>query len=321
MLFNRYYLATFFIILFFSCNSPSPTSKPYHIAFLDAFEDETISQAKTGFIKALADSGFSQSKNLEIIYKNAQGSIPTLNQEISYVLDQKVQLIATNTTLPTIAVSQITKSIPIFMMVAPSPQMAGLLNEKGNPPVNLFGVYDNLDYIDTSILLVRQIIPSIQTLGAIFSEGESQSHEAYLHLQAECKKLGIKLLALPVNNSSETHLVVENLLSHHLDAFFALPDNSVFSSFETIVQSCKQARVPIFTSEEGLVKRGALAAFGADIYEWGYQAGQQAAHYLKHDKITGLKPELVKIRRKVYNTTVATEYKIIIPPGVIALGK
>ena len=81
----------------------------------------------------------------------------------------------------------------------------------------------------------------------------------------------------------------KSLLCKNIDAFFANPDNTVFASFETILKSCNQANVPIFTSEAGLVQRGAVAAFGADIYQWGYQAGEQAAQFLKTHKTDGLK--------------------------------
>jgi putative ABC transport system substrate-binding protein len=77
--------------------------------------------------------------------------------------------------------------------------------------------------------------------------------------------------------------------------------------------------VPIFTSEAGLVQRGAVAAFGADIYQWGYQAGEQAAQYLKTKKTDGLKPEMVKIRKRLYNAEVAKKYNITVPAGFEAV--
>jgi putative ABC transport system substrate-binding protein len=68
--------------------------------------------------------------------------------------------------------------------------------------------------------------------------------------------------------------------------------------------------VPVFTSEAGLVKRGAIAAFGADIYQWGFQSGVQAAEFLKTKSLNGIKPEMVKIRKRVYNPAVAKLYGI-----------
>jgi putative ABC transport system substrate-binding protein len=109
------------------------------------------------------------------------------------------------------------------------------------------------------------------------------------------------------------------LLNKNIDAFFANPDNTVFASFETILNSCNQKNVPIFTSEAGLVERGAVAAYGADIYQWGYQSGLQAAQYLKTHRTTGLKPEMVKMRKRVYNAGVAKKYGITVPANFEAV--
>lgn len=43
----------------------------------------------------------------------------------------------------------------------------------------------------------------------------------------------------------------------------------MFASFEAIKDTCARARLPVFTSESGLVARGALAAYGADLYACG----------------------------------------------------
>jgi len=313
-----FYLSLVFLFILQSCTYSHSGSAIPKIGFLDAFQDETISEAKRGFLDALSEQGFDEkNKTLELVYKNAQGSIPTLNQEVSYLLNQDLRIIATNTTLSTISTAQRTHTLPIFMMVSPSPEKAGLLDKQGKAPVNLFGVYETTAYIDTSIMLLKEILPSVKTLGAIYSQGEPQSADAFKHLKDQSEALGIRLVALPVNNSSETQLVVQNLLSRHVDAFFALPDNSVFASFETLLKSCNAAKVPIFTSEEGLVKRGALAAFGADIYAWGHQSGMMAARYLKTGSTQGLQPEIVRLRKKVYNKEVASLFKIQIPGGII----
>ena len=120
-------------------------------------------------------------------------------------------------------------------------------------------------------------------------------------------------MALPVNASADVQLVTASLLSKNIDVFFANPDNVVFSSFETIVQACNQKNIPIFTSEAGLVARGALAAYGADIYQWGYQAGEQAAQFLKTKSTNGMHWEMVTVRKKVYNPVAAKKFGITVP--------
>ncbi|MFM7218321.1 MAG: ABC transporter substrate-binding protein [Bacteroidota bacterium] len=294
-----------------ACSNPSREKQdgPPRIGFLDFLEDATLSQAKKGFFVALNDSGFSPTRgSLEVIYRNAQGDQPTLLQACDYILSQDVELIATNPTLSTITAVQRTKQVPVFMMVSPRPDIAKLTDASGRAPANLFGTYETLEYIDTSLMLVSELFPNAKRIGTIFNQSEPQSIDALNAIEKRCASLGLTLEKLPVNNSNETQLVMSALLDKKVDVFFALPDNTVFSSMEVIVSSCDKAGVPVFTSEEGLVKRGAIAAFGADMYQWGYQSGAQSAHYLINKNMQDIRPELVRVRRKVFNPEKAKRF-------------
>jgi len=318
---QKYLILILALIFFVSCNSQKSNGPV--VGFVDAFEDATISQARTGFTDALKKNGFSEDqKNIKIEYRNAQGDIPTLTQIVNYFISEKVDLLATCTTLSTITAIQKTKTIPVFAMVSPTPERMNVVSSIGVAPTNLFGAVEELAYIDTSFSLIPKLLKAKSSklvVGMIYNQSEPQSADAMNRIKGLANKLGIDLVALPLNSSADAQLVTKSLLSKNIDAFFANPDNTVFASFETILKSCNQANVPIFTSEAGLVQRGAVAAFGADIYQWGYQAGEQAAQYLKTNKTDGLKPEMVKIRKRVYNPVAAKKYNITIPPNFEAV--
>ncbi len=302
-------------ILLSSCNQ-SNSNVPV-VGFADAFQDNTIEQAKTGFIDALQQQGFDEKKGtVKIIYRNAQGSIPTLTQIINYFVAQKVTLIAASPSLSAITAVQNTKVIPIFMMVSPTPALMKVNDAQGNPPKNLFGVGETLDYIDTSFLLIPKVVKPMSgklTVGMLYNQSEPQSVEAMERIKKLAADHTIDLIYQSVNSSADVQLVTASLLSKNIDVFFANPDNVIFASFETILQSCNQKNIPIFTSEAGLVKRGALAAYGADIYKWGYQAGKQAAQFLKSKSTTGLHWQMVVDRNRVFNPSAAKRSGIAIP--------
>jgi putative ABC transport system substrate-binding protein len=302
-------------IYLFSCTAKNnlPT-----VAFIDAFEDNTIGKAKQGFFDALKKNGFSEEqKTINVIYRNAQGSDITLNQIIQYCKAQKPTLVATCPTTPTIAALQNIKDVPVFMMVAPRPDLMKLNNKDGSIPANLFGVGDDFSYIDTSFRMIPQMLAKKEKLkvGMIYNQSEPQSVDALGHIKALATVLNVEVIALPVNTSADAQLVTQSLLSQHIDAFFANPDNVVFASFETIIKSCNNAKVPVFTSESGLVARGAVAAYGADIYQWGYQAGEQASKLLKTKSSNGLHWEMVKLRKKVYNAKASQQFGITVGDG------
>jgi putative ABC transport system substrate-binding protein len=303
-------------VLMLCCHPKDKNGVPV-VGFIDAFEDETIAQARTGFTDALKKHGFSEDKkNVKIEYRNAQNDPSTMGLIVNQFISQKVDLIATCTTISTVAAAQKTKTIPIFMMVSPTLERAHLLDANGKAPANLFGAVEDLNYIDTSFTQITKMLKprgGKLIIGMIYNQSEPQSADAMNRIKELAGRLNVTLVALPLKSSAEAQLVTQSLLNKNIDAFFANPDNTVFAAFETILKSCKQKHVPIFTSEAGLVQRGAVAAFGADIYQWGYQAGEQAAQYLKTHTTTGLKPEMVKIRKRVYNPGAARAYKITIP--------
>src|SRR5690606_9273268 len=144
----------------------------------------------------------------------------------------------------------------VFQTVTAMPDILGLLAADGEAPDNLFGVGENLDYIDTSFTLITEMVKpkGIQlTVGMIYNQSEPQSVGAYERIAGLAEGMNTQLVALPLNSSAEAQLVVRSLLSKNIDAFFANPDNTVFAAFETILKNCNDKGIPVFTSESGLV--------------------------------------------------------------------
>jgi len=295
------------------------------VGFVQAVEDNTIDEARRGFLDALREHGYSDSAGtIEIIYRNAQGDIPALNQILDYVVSQNVTLIAANTTLAMITAARKTSTIPIFMMVAPSPQIAKLTTTDAGgrqvPPPNLSGTYETLAYIDTSVALIREVLPGARRVGTLYNSSEPNSVNAIGRLRTICADLGLQLVEQSVTSSNETQQVMQSLLGKNIDVFFALPDNIIFASFETVMKEASGRKIPIVTSEAGLVRRGALIAYGADFYQWGHQAGVQAARYLKTRDLASVPLELVRVRKRTYNPVTARGLGIEPPKGFESIG-
>src|SRR6201996_2929925 len=176
----KYLPLVFLVILLASCHSEK--SNVPVVGFVDAFEDATISQARVGFTDALKKNGFSEGqKNLKIEYRNAQGDIPTLTQIVNYFVTEKVNLLATCTTLSTVTAIQKTKTIPIFAMVSPVPARMNVISSTGVAPPNLFGALEDLNYIDTSFNLVPKMLKPKSgklVVGMIYNQSEPQSADA-----------------------------------------------------------------------------------------------------------------------------------------------
>jgi putative tryptophan/tyrosine transport system substrate-binding protein len=286
------------------------------IGFAQAIEDETINDARKGFIEALAKNGFSDSaKTVEVLYKNAQGDQVALNQILDQFVGMKVNVIATNTTLAMIDAVSKTKAIPVFMMVGPSPTINNLTETDSTgrnikSPRNLSGVYETLTYIDSNLVLIKTMFPKARRIGTIYNNSETNSTNAIKRLRAIARQMGFEVEERAITSSNETQQAAQSLAEKKIDVFFALPDNLLFASFETVVKTMNDKKIPITTSEAGLVKRGAVCGYGADFYQWGYQVGEQVASFLKDPPDStgsslqklGYPLQTVRVRRSVYNS-------------------
>ncbi len=327
---SRTLLALFAFVLlgfFVGCGKERPadgtsgTQQPVPtVGFVQAIEDATIDEARTGFYDALREAGYAEdSGTVKIIYRNAQGDAAALSQILDYFVGENVDLIAANTTLAMITAANKTSTIPIFMMVAPSPEIAKLTKADASGrqigPANLVGTYETLAYIDTSVGLIKQVFPAAKRVGTIYNSSEPNSVNSKERLRAICAQLGLELVESSVTSSNETQQVVQSLLGKGIDVFFALPDNIIFSSFETVLKETSNRKVPIVTSEAGLVKRGAFIAYGADFYGWGHQTGVSAASYLKTRDLAGSPLEPVALRKRTFNAATAAALGLSAPAG------
>ena len=283
------------------CSHPSHPGTPV-VGFLDFVQDDTLAKARQGFLEVLAEHGFSEKEGtVEIVYRCAQGDQPTLIQSCQDLVSRRPRLIATCPTLSTIVAAQQTKNIPILMMVSPRPDIVGLGDATSGFQSNLLGAYETLDYLKEGPAIIRQVLPDARTVGLVYNPAEPQSVLALEVIRKACATQGLHLEIAPVSSTTDAVMAAQAQVSKGVQAFFAMPDNTIFGAFEGLKRVCNQPQLPIFASEAGLVARGALAAYGADFYAWGRQVGAQAARILGGGDSSKVQLEEVAVRKHVFN--------------------
>lgn len=286
------------------------------VGFLDFVQDNTLAQARMGFLAALDEHGYSEKKGtIKWLYRCAQGDQPTLLLACKDIVSQHPVLIATCPTLSTIVAAHETRDIPILMMVSPRPDIVGLTGPGGTFQTNLLGAYETLDYLKQAPVIIHQLTPHVRRVGLVYNPAEPQSVLALKVIRKAFAKQAITLDVAPVDTPTDAVMAAQALISRGVEAFFAMPDDTVFASFDGIKKVCNEAHLPIYSSESGLVARGALAAYGADFYAWGRQVGEQAASILAKGDASGVHLEIVKVRKRVYNPTAASFLGVQIPAG------
>ena len=272
------------VFLMTACNSESSADQKtekseYKIGMTQLVEHPSLNAASEGFKKAFEDADV----DVEFIEQNAQND-HSLNATIAnnFVSDQ-VDLIFANSTPSAQAVANETTEIPIVFTSVTDAEAAQLVESHEAPGRNVTGTLDNHpEAINKAVTYVVNELDA-KKIGMIFNSGEQNSRAQVDEAKKQAETLGAEIVEASVSASSEVQQAAESLVGK-VDAFYIITDNTVVSAMESVISVANDNKLPLMAGEVDSVERGALAAYGFDFYDIGYQAGEMAVDILVNGK-------------------------------------
>jgi len=248
-----------------------------------------------GMIDGLSANGYRNGETALITLFNAQGEAATANAIAREMTDGSFDLVITSSTPSLQAVANANKAgrtMHVFGIVA-DPYLAGVGLDPANPlghPRHLVGqgiLFPASEIFDTA----RQMWPNLKTVGVAWDPAQANSQRFVEDARAACKKLGIKLLEAQVESTAGVREAIDSVISRGAQAVWVGGDLTVSNAIDTVLTTCRQARIPVFSQLPGNPKRGTLFDIGFDYYQAGWLCGELAAQILK-----GTDPTTIPIR-------------------------
>ena len=240
--------------------------------------DETFKGIEFTLKEALESS-------VQIISKNAQGSVLNATMAAKKFVGQKVDLIITIGTPAAQAAASAVKgtSIPVVFSSISDPVDAGLVKTVKTPGGQITGV-SNATPQKPQLEFFQTFIPNLKTIGMIYNPGESNSISLVKETTKAAKELDLTIQTSGVTKSHEVALATRKLISSGAQAIFINNDNTALSAFDVITQIAGNSGIPVFVSDTDYVKTdedesrkyGALAALGPNQFNIGNQTAEMA---------------------------------------------
>lgn len=234
-----------------------------------------LDAAREGFKDALADDG------IEADYdeQNAQGDQATATSIANTFATADHDLILAVATPAAQATAQAIPDTPILLTAVTDPEEAGLVDSWEEPGGNVSGTSD-LNPVADQLELLTEIDPDAESVGIVYSSGEVNSEIQVELAEEAAEDLGLEIASATVSNSGEVQQAAESL---DVDAFYVPTDNTVVSAMESLLQVAEDQQLPVIAGEGESVEAGALATYGIDYDELGYQTGEMAIEVLRED--------------------------------------
>jgi putative ABC transport system substrate-binding protein len=269
------------------------------VAIVQQASIPALDEGVEGVIQALAERGYSDGGKISIKHYNAEADIGTANSIAREVTSGGNDLIISisTTSLQTVANANRngSRTTHVFGIVS-DPYAAGVGIDPSNHSIHppYMAGYGSMQPIQNVFETARAMQPKLKTVGLVWNAAEANSLAQTKVARKVCSELGITLLEANAENSSAALEALNSLISRGVETVWLSGDITVSLASESIINSCKKAGIPTFSSIPPKVSKGALFDLGANYSEIGLAVGKLAA-----DILEGTSPENLPVENYV----------------------
>ncbi len=262
------------------------------IGFLSDLTPEAFTRSLTGFRRGLAETGFSDGRNLTIEYRWARGHYDMVPDLAADLVRRRVAVIVVSgSESVTRAAMAATTTIPIVAMVAGDPVKRGLVASVSRPGGNLTVVsvftFSNNALVAKRLELVHELVPKATIVGWLV-DSNILDYEDQLHdLQRAVQVLGLDAKIAPVARADDLEAAFGSLVRQGAGAILSTGPVT-FTHREQVIALAARASLPMMYEWRDFVSDGGLISYGTDRADILRQAGVYAGRVLKGEKVGDL---------------------------------
>jgi putative ABC transport system substrate-binding protein len=284
------------------------------VGFLHAGSPTPAAPYLAAFLRALAEAGYVENKNVAIEYRYAEGQYDRLPLLAADLVRQKVAVIVAgpneNAARAAIAASSGT---PIAFNVTDDPVKLGLVASLSRPGGNATGVNSFMSELVAKRLgLLRELLPAAARVGALVNPDAATTADFIKDFEAAAAILGVQFEIAHARDSRGIEAAFATLARNKTDALMVAPDTFFASRNVQIVTLATRHAVRAY------VERGGLMSYGPSLPDAYRQVGTYAARILKGDKPADLPVVQANKLDFVINMPTARALGLEIPPTLLA---
>lgn len=293
-----------------------PLDRTWQLRLIAYVNSPDVDEAEHGLRSGLKSAGLVERRDYELKMANAQGDMTALHGMVDSALADHADLILTISTPALQSAVQRARGVPVVFTMVADPFSAGIAKSEDDHLPNVTGAYGAND-CKSMMGLVKQVMPNARKMGALFAPTEVNSVYSHKLLTNAARESNYELVSLGVNSPSEAPDVAQSLCSQQIDLICLPNSNLASSSFPTIVQPAKRAKIPVFGFMGSMSAQGAVVILTRDYADMGHDSGQIAARVMRGAKPAEIPLLQSRKTRLFINREAARATGLLIPENLI----
>ena len=268
--------------------------------------------------EALAQAGLVDGRNIEIIFRYANGISDRLAELAAELVAQNPNLllaIGGDVIKPLFEASK--GNVPIVGGVSDSPMRAGIAMSLARPGKNFTGItYLTDEMAAKRIELLKEVAPNARRVAVIFNPQHFDDEVTFARRGAE--SLGIELTTHPINKVADLDAALNEVSASGANSLLVISSRLTGLVATKIAQYGQERRLPVIASWREFVSNGALLSYGPSrIFE-----AKRLVGYVQK-VLNGAKPGDLPIEQPVkfelvINLKTAKALGLAVPPTLLA---
>jgi putative tryptophan/tyrosine transport system substrate-binding protein len=276
--------------------------KLYRIGLLFATTDNNYLQT---ILQGLKELGYVEGRNLAVESRSAEGRIDGLPGLAAELVRLNVEVIMAAGTAATRAAKTATATIPIVMVGAGDPVVAGFVMSLARPGGNITGttVVPTLDLWAKELQLLTEVAPGASRIALLWNPRGLPEATATSNLKTmndAAGKLRVTLRPVELRASDAFATTFAGMTGDRIGGIFFVPTADLFGHLPQIAELAIKHRIPLLSFYRDVAVAGALMSYGPSLSD----SFRRAIDYV--DKILkGAKPADLPVQQP-------TEFELVI---------
>jgi putative ABC transport system substrate-binding protein len=288
------------------------------IAILDDASASSQSDLWRYFLARLAESGFTEGRNLVVEMHYARGATERLPAIAKAAAARKPDIIVARGTPSAQAAKQATTAIPVVFLSVADPVRVGLIASLSRPGGNLTGLtFISTEVAPKSLELLREIAPQTRKVGYLGDGSNEGGASVFEQLQKYARSLKVTVQFFDGRLRADLERSFATLVREEFDGLIVGNSGVLWEHRDQILQFAAEQKFATVYPRREYVEAGGLVSYGAELSVMYQRAAGYVEQIAQGARPSELPVERSSTVRMVVNLKTARQQGIRIPQRVL----
>jgi putative ABC transport system substrate-binding protein len=270
------------------------------------------------FRQGLRELGYVEGKNLDILFRWAEGRDERLPSLVAELIQLNVDLIVSSAPAATRAAKEATTTIPIVMVTVADPVAFGFVRSLARPGGNITGfAFQHPELSGKRLALLKETIPKLSRVAVLWNADNPYKAVDMKEVEAAAAGLGVMLQSLAVRGVDGFDSAFEAARHGRAGCIITLEDPFTITHRARIVELAWKHRLPALYGRRLYVDAGGLMSYGPDPIDQYRRAAIYVDRILNGTKPSDLPVEQPTKFELAVNLKAAKALGLTIPPSLL----